>query len=76
MSYKVHTPGIPVRVRLVWECDGEAYVEGWARAWDTTHVHVAIEDVRTDRGSVWVKPQDVYRRTSDGPGRHPDPPQF
>lgn len=63
-------PGIPVTVRIVWEGDGEEYVEGTARRWDDGHVYVEVRDQRRLQGNgVWVKPQDVYRRSPNLPPR-------
>lgn len=75
-AFSERTPSIPVRVRLVWEHDGEAFVEGWATKWDAAHVHVMIEDERTERSGVWVKPHDVYRRSPQFFYGLPDPPDF
>ncbi|WP_166354915.1 hypothetical protein [Phytoactinopolyspora limicola] len=61
-AFPIHDPGLAVRVRLVWEHDGETFIEGWAIKWDASHVYVAVEDHRLDRSGVWVKPHDVYRR--------------
>jgi hypothetical protein len=60
--YRYQEPGVPVRVRIVWERDGEEYVEGMARCWDSSHVYVEVRDVRNATNGVWVKPHDVYRR--------------
>ncbi|AYY14173.1 hypothetical protein EF847_17185 [Actinobacteria bacterium YIM 96077] len=61
LAFKVREPSIPVRVRLVWEHDGETFVPGWATKWNASHVYVAIDDHRTDLDGIWVKPADVYR---------------
>ena len=62
--FKDHWPGIPVRVRVVWERDGEEYLDGHAVRWDGgEHVYVRIRDTtgRLPGQGVWVKPDDVYR---------------
>ncbi|NEE01153.1 hypothetical protein [Phytoactinopolyspora halotolerans] len=63
-SFRNHEPGIKVRVRLIWEKDGEEYVRGLARRWDADHVYVEIDDRRRHALGVWVKPADVYRNSS------------
>jgi hypothetical protein len=55
--------GIAVRVRIVWDRDGEEYVEGVATRWDADHVYVEVIDKRLQGNGVWVKPCDVYRRS-------------
>jgi hypothetical protein len=60
-------PGIPVRVRIVWDGDGEEYVEGTATRWDADHVYVEVRDNRLSGNGVWVKPGDVYRRSPEPP---------
>lgn len=62
-----HRPGIPVRVRIVWDGDGEEYVEGTATRWDADHVYVEVRDTRLSGNGVWVKPSDVYRRSPEPP---------
>jgi hypothetical protein len=57
--------GITVRVRIVWDRDGEEYVEGVATRWDTDHVYVEIRDKRLQGKGVWVKPCDVYRASPE-----------
>jgi hypothetical protein len=53
---------IPVRVRVVWERDGEEWIEGMARRWTQTAVYVSIDDDRRQTNGVWVAPNDVQRR--------------
>ena len=53
---------IPVRVRLVFERDGEVFVDGRAQRWTPTHVFVAVGDPRIQIGAVWVAASDVRRR--------------
>ncbi|NED95835.1 hypothetical protein G1H11_10970 [Phytoactinopolyspora alkaliphila] len=64
-DYALHEPGIAVRVRLIWERDGEQFIEGVARRWDADHVYVELKDTRSQANGVWLKPQDVYRRSPD-----------
>jgi len=58
--------GIAVRVRIVWDCDGEEYLEGVATRWDVDHVYVEVRhENRLQGNGVWVKPSDVYRRSAE-----------
>jgi len=70
---------IAVRVRVVWERDGEEWIEeGMARRW--THargrtrasVYVTFDDERLRGSGVWVAPSDVKRRGT-GKGSHGQP---
>lgn len=56
-------PVVPVRVRVVWETDGEEYLYGEAIRWDDHHVYVRIRDTtsRLANQGIWLKPHDVYR---------------
>jgi hypothetical protein len=63
-AFQHRTEGIRVRVRLVWERDGEEYLEGVATRWDADHVYVEIRhENRLQGNGVWVKPSDVFRRS-------------
>jgi len=53
---------IPVRVRVVWDRDGEEWIDGGARRWTQTAVLVTFDDHRLQVGGVWVVPSDVERR--------------
>ncbi len=57
-------PGpVPVRARVVWERDGEEWVDGTAIRWDRSHVLVQINDrARCPTIGFWLRPQDVRRR--------------
>lgn len=64
-SYKRHQP-IPVLVRVVWEDDGEEWLDGEATRWDADHVYVElwrgrVPDPRQMTTGVWVRPADVRR---------------
>jgi len=37
-----HRDAIPVTARVVWERDGEEWVDGLALRWDSDHVYVEI----------------------------------
>lgn len=39
-----HDKSITVRVRIVWDRDGEEYVEGVATLWDANHIYVEVRD--------------------------------
>lgn len=53
---------IPVTVRIVWEKDGEEFVEGIADRWTKSHAHVEVSDRRLHIPGVWVLARDVRRR--------------
>lgn len=53
---------IPVRARIVWERDGEEWIEGRAVRWTRSHVFVAFGDERWQVLGVWLRPGDVRRR--------------
>jgi hypothetical protein len=40
-------------------------VDGVATRWDADHVYVEVRDQRLQGNGVWVKPQDVYRRSPE-----------
>lgn len=62
-GYRNREPDIPVRARVVFEEDGECWLDGKAKRWDAEHVYVFIDpyDKRINGNGVWLKPQDVYR---------------
>jgi hypothetical protein len=64
-EFERRRPGIAVRVRIVWDQDGEEYVDGVATRWDVDHVYVEVGDQRLQGNGVWVKPDDVYRRSPE-----------
>lgn len=51
-----------VHVRLEFEHDGEAVIEGRAERWTSSHVYVVSDDPRLQVGGVWVRSHDVRRR--------------
>lgn len=56
------TNPIPVRARVVWEGDGEQWVDGMAKRWTRDAVFVALGDERLRAIGVWLQPTDVKRR--------------
>lgn len=54
--------GIPVRVRIVWERDGEEWLNGRATRWTDDSVFVEFFDVRLVALGEWLAPSDVRRR--------------
>ncbi len=56
------TGWVPVRARLVWERDGEEWVDTFAFAWTARLVLVELSDPRHEIRGVWLVPQDVERR--------------
>lgn len=61
---KDRTP-IPVRVRVVFEHDGEQWLDGQATRWHGRSVRVAVHDTRLIVPGVWVDAADVTRRDDD-----------
>ncbi|WP_328321860.1 hypothetical protein OHA70_25525 [Kribbella sp. NBC_00382] len=53
---------IDVDARLVWEVDGEEWVEATAIAWTQHHVKLFCQDPRLLVPYVWLAPADVRRR--------------
>lgn len=53
---------IPVRARIVWEGDGEQWIEGKAGRWTRNAVFVALDDERLRAIGVWLRPEDIRRR--------------
>ena len=52
---------IDVRVRVVFQRDGETWLEGQATRWHGQHVFVRVEDTRLRLPFVWVDAGDVRR---------------
>lgn len=59
---KTRDDGIGVRVRVVFDRDGEQWLDGVARRWWQTHVCVECGDARLRVRYVWVGAEDVRRR--------------
>lgn len=55
-------PRRPVRARVVFEHDGEEYLDGLAQRWTKTHVFVVIPDTRLQIGALWLRAEDVRAR--------------
>lgn len=53
---------IPVTVRVVFESDGETWLDGDADRWHGRCVHVSVIDPRLRVNGVWVDAADVKRR--------------
>ena len=53
---------INVTVRVVFERDGETWLDGVATRWSGRHVFVRVEDSRLRVQFVWVDAADVRRR--------------
>ena len=68
-----HARGVPdrrpvaVRVRIVWERDGEEWIHGTATRW-TNAVFVRVDDPRLSGFGVWVPASDVHRTGPPAPG--------
>jgi hypothetical protein len=55
-------PPVPVVARIVWEEDGEEYLETVAAGWSGRLVYVRMPDRRYRLKSVWLDAADVTRR--------------
>jgi hypothetical protein len=53
---------VPVVARIVWEEDGEEYLETVAAGWSGRLVYVRMPDRRYRLKSVWLDAADVTRR--------------
>lgn len=53
-------PPVPVRARIVWEHDGETWLDGQARRLDPgAAIFVEIRDKRCQFTGLWLAPDDV-----------------
>lgn len=57
---RLHDP-IPVRARLVWEVDGETWLDGNAIRWTASVVLVRLNDRRCSAIGEWLVPGDMRR---------------
>jgi hypothetical protein len=55
-------PPVPVTARIVWEHDGEEYIDTAAAGWSGQLVYVRVPDRRYRLTSVWLDTADVRRR--------------
>jgi hypothetical protein len=55
-------PPVPVTARIVWEDDGEEYIDTEAAGWSGQLVYVRVPDARYRLTSVWLNAADVTRR--------------
>lgn len=53
---------IAAKARVMFETDGEQWLDGIARRWWQQHVCVELEDPRLRVRYVWVSAADVRRR--------------
>jgi hypothetical protein len=53
---------LDVRVRVEFDRDGEAWLEGKATRWNRSHVCVVCVDKRLTSPYLWVRAHDVRRR--------------
>jgi hypothetical protein len=56
-------PPVPVTARIVWEDDGEEFIETEAAGWSGRLVYVRVPDRRYRLTSVWLDAADVRRRS-------------
>jgi hypothetical protein len=55
-------PPVPIVARIVWEDDGEEYLETEAAGWSGQLIYVRVPDLRYALTSVWLDAADVTRR--------------
>jgi hypothetical protein len=55
-------PPVPIVARIVWENDGEEYIDTQAAGWSGQNVYVRLPDTRWRPTSVWLNAADVTRR--------------
>jgi hypothetical protein len=55
-------PPVPIVARIVWEADGEEYIDTVPAGWSGQHVYVRLPDPRYRLTSVWLDAADVTRR--------------
>jgi hypothetical protein len=55
-------PPVPIVARIVWEDDGEEYIETEAAGWSEQLVYVRVPDRQSRLTSVWLAAADVRRR--------------
>jgi hypothetical protein len=60
-EHTFHQP-VPITARIVWEQDGEEFVETVAAGWSGQNVYVRLPDRRYRLTSVWLDAADVKRR--------------
>lgn len=53
---------IPVRARIVWEDDGEEWIDTRAESWFRNIVLVNIPDRRARIGAAWLDAADIRRQ--------------
>ncbi len=55
-------PAIDARARIVWERDGEEWIEGTVTRWHGQHVFFRFNDPRAQLPFMWLRAEDVERR--------------
>jgi hypothetical protein len=55
-------PPVPIVAGIVWEDDGEEFIETEAAGWSGQLVYVRVPDRRYRLTSVWLDAADVTRR--------------
>jgi hypothetical protein len=60
-EHTFHQP-VPITARIVWEHDGEEFIETVAAGWSGQNVYVRLPDRRYRLTSVWLDAADVTRR--------------
>jgi hypothetical protein len=55
-------PPVPIVARIMWEEDGEEYIDTVAAGWGGRLIYVRVPDRRYLLTSVWLAAADVKRR--------------
>jgi hypothetical protein len=56
---RLEPPPVPIRVRILWDRDGEEWIETVALGWTGREVHVRMSDPRYRLRAVWLDAADV-----------------
>ena len=57
-------PQVPIFARIVWEDDGEEYLDTVALGWTGRDVYVRMTDTRYELRAVWLDARDVTRHVA------------
>jgi hypothetical protein len=55
-------PPVPITARILWDRDGEEWIETEALGWTGNEVYVRMTDRRYQLRAVWLDAADVRRR--------------
>ncbi|MBD0292955.1 MAG: hypothetical protein ICV70_05215 [Jiangellaceae bacterium] len=60
-KHRLHPP-VPVRARIMWDRDGEEWIDTAALGWTGREVYVQMPDRRYRFTAVWLPAVDLRRR--------------